>query len=241
VLEGQIEQVSPKGKLVWTWSTADHVDPAESTAWQRSIISAPVNNPAGVSAFDVYHANSISVSGNTVLVSLRYANAVYAIDRKTDDILWKLGGTPTSKSLAVLGDSRATSPFSGQHDARLLPDGTITVFDDESLVGAPRAVQYRIDPVARTATLVRSVSDPTIASSSCCGSARLTSDGHWLVSWGGDPTFGEYAADGTPLLRVTFTGVFSYRVVPVAASRVSSAALAKGMDAIAGQGERTNQ
>jgi hypothetical protein len=234
VLEGRIEEISPKGKLLWTWSTAGHVDVGEVASWRSTITAAPLIDPAGEPAYDVYHANSISISGNLLLVSLRYANAVYAIDRGTGYVVWKLGGTPTAQSLQVAADPLAASPFSGQHDARLLPDGTITVFDDESFTGrAPRAVQYRIDGVTRTATLLRSLSDPEITASSCCGSARLTADGDWLVSWGGDPTFGEYAADGRPLLRVSFDGLFSYRVVPVAASRLPVSALRAGMDAMA--------
>jgi hypothetical protein len=233
VLDGQIEEVSPSGKLLWTWSTADHVGIGEMAAWRDLIVAGPLEDPAGDPAYDVYHANSISVSGDLVLVSLRYANAVYAIDRTTGDVVWKLGGTPTPQSLSLVGDPLAPSPFSGQHDARLLPDGTITVFDDESFTGRPpRAVQYRIDSAARTATFMRSVSDPDVTASSCCGSARLTADGDWLVSWGGDPTFGEYAPDGRMLLRVSFDDVFSYRVIPVAASRLSATTLRAGMDAM---------
>lgn len=234
VLEGRIEEISPSGKLVWSWSTDGHVDPSESTAWAKSIVASPIDDASGAPQYDVYHANSVAVRGNLVVVSLRYENAVYGIDRKTGDILWKLGGTPTANSLTVVGDPHPTAPFSGQHDARILADGTLSLFDDQSLTGRPRAVQFRIDTASRSATLLRSLSDPTITVSPCCGSARVLADGNWLVSWGGDPTFGEYASDGTPLLRIQFGGLFSYRAVPVATSKLPIAALREGMDEVAG-------
>jgi hypothetical protein len=234
VLEGRIEEISPNGKLVWSWSTDGHVDPSESIAWAKSIVAGPINDAGGAPQYDVYHANSVSVSGNLVVVSMRYENAIFGIDRKTGNILWKLGGTPTPRSLTVVGDPHPESPFSGQHDARILADGTVSLFDDESQTGQPRAVQFKIDTTARTATLVRSLSDPAITTSPCCGSARLLSDGNWLVSWGGDPTLGEYAADGTPLLRIQFAGLFSYRAVPVATDKLPVTALRRGMDTLGG-------
>jgi uncharacterized protein YndB with AHSA1/START domain len=234
VLEGRIEEVSPNGKLVWSWSTDGHVDPSESIAWAKPIVAAPIDDANGTPQYDVYHANSVSISGNLVVVSMRYENAIFGIDKKTGAVLWKLGGTPTAKSLTVIGDPHPTSPFSGQHDARILADGTVSLFDDQSFTGQPRAVQFKIDTNAGSATLLRSLSDPTINTSSCCGSARVLSDGNWLVSWGGDPTFGEYGADGTPLLRIQFGGLFSYRAVPVAMSKLPVAALREGMDELAG-------
>jgi len=234
VLEGRIEEIAPNGKLDWSWSTDGHVDPSESIAWAKPIVSTPIDDASGAPQYDVYHANSVSISGNLVVVSMRYENAIFGIDKKTGNILWKLGGTPTPQSLTVVGDPHPTSPFSGQHDARILADGTVSLFDDESLTGRPRAVQFEIDAAAHSATLLRSLSDPTIDASSCCGSARMLSDGNWLVSWGGDPTFGEYGADGTPLLRIQFDGLFSYRAVPVATSKLRVAALREGMDALAG-------
>jgi outer membrane protein assembly factor BamB len=234
VLEGRIEEIAPNGKVVWSWSTDGHVDPSESIAWAKSIVSTPIDDASGAAQYDVYHANSVSISGNLVVVSMRYENAIFGIDRKTGNILWKLGGTPTPQSLTVVGDPHPDSPFSGQHDARILAGGTISLFDDESLTGEPRAVEFKVDAAARKATLLRSLSDPTITMSACCGSARVLSDGDWLVSWGGDPTLGEYATSGAPLLRIQFAGVFSYRAVPVAVDKLPIGALREGMDEVAG-------
>ena len=84
----------------------------------------------------------------------------------------------------MIGDPFAYT-FGGQHDARLLPDGTLTVFDNRTDLGSPpRAVRFRIDETAGTATLLNSISDPNVPASQCCGSARRLANGDWLIDWG---------------------------------------------------------
>jgi outer membrane protein assembly factor BamB len=234
VLEGKIEEISPTGKLVWSWSTDGHVDLSESTRWLPTIIGTPVILTDGETTYDFFHANAVSLDQGTVLLSLRQTDGVYAIDKATGQILWKLGGTPTPESLTVVGDPDGDVPFGGQHDVRVLPDGTITVFDDGTFLGRPpRAVHYRIDTTAHTATWLGQITDPAIGTSLCCGSARMLANGDWEVSWGGDDVVGEYGPDGTPLFRMTFAGLFSYRAVPVSDSLLSGAQLRAGMDAMA--------
>ena len=64
-------------------------------------------------------------------LSFRHLDAVYLINKDDGEIIWKLGGTPTPKSLTVVGDPEA-NPLGGQHFARLLADGTVTVYDNNS-------------------------------------------------------------------------------------------------------------
>ena len=50
-----------------------------------------------------------------------------------------------------------------QHDAREQPDGTITLFDNgatPAVHAQSRAIQVRLDPLRRTATLVREAHHP---------------------------------------------------------------------------------
>jgi hypothetical protein len=234
VLEADIEELAPDGKLVWSWTSDGRIGLDESSRWAKAIVSMPVPLPGHVEGYDVYHANSLSLAGNVILLSNRQDDAVYAIDRKTGKILWKLGGTPTPQSLTVVGDPRSNAPLGGQHDARLLSDGTLSVFDDASLQGQPpRAVRYRIDAASRTATFLGQVTDPSVISPICCGSARLLGNGNWLISWGNNPVVGEYEPDGTPVFRLTFDDLFSYRIVPVTGVNLSAAQLRAGMDAMA--------
>ena len=66
-----------------------------------------------------------------MIASFRHLDAVYKISKSTGKIVWKLGGTTTPKSLTVKDDPRAYT-LGAQHDARLLPDGTLTVFDNRT-------------------------------------------------------------------------------------------------------------
>ena len=89
----------------------------------------------------------------------------------TASVVWKLGGTARPESLTILNDPEFTtgSGFGGQHDARVLDDGSVTIFDngfhpDTVLRHPPRAVRYAIDAGAGTATLLEQVNDPSDAS-----------------------------------------------------------------------------
>jgi hypothetical protein len=239
VLEPRIEEVSPDGKLVWSWSDDGRIGvSATGNRWLQGLIDKPVTIPGPdgqpVAAYDLFHPNAVSLDGNVVLLSVRHTDAVYAIDKATGAILWQLGGAPSPQRLTVVGDPYGQVPFGGQHDVRIQPDGTVSVFDDGSFLNRPpRVVRYAIDTTAHTATLVESVSDPAVTESICCGSARRMFDGDWLVSWGGDPVVGEYRPDGTPVFKLDFGALFSYRAVPITHRRLTIAELRSAMDAIA--------
>lgn len=230
--DAEVREVAPDGHAVWTWSTADHIGLAETTAFGLS--STLTSMPIGP-AYDLTHINSVQDDGDGVLVSARHLDAVYRIRKADGTIDWKLGGTPTPRSLAVVGDPHGDTRFGGQHDARLLADGTLTVHDNGSLRGRPpEALRYRIDPAARTATLLERITGPATANPFCCGSARRLAGGDWLMSWGATPVVAEVRPDGTPVLTLTMPGdVFSYRAEPVAAGVLRRSALHAGMDAMA--------
>ncbi|MCW3051954.1 MAG: hypothetical protein JWN14_1124, partial [Chthonomonadales bacterium] len=177
VIDNQIEEIAPSGAVVWRWSSLDHIPVTEiSPRWQQQFVTS-------ASKADPYHMNSVHPDGDGFIVSFRHPDAVYRIDKTTGNVVWKLGGTPRAESLAFRGDTYGN--FGGQHDARVLPDGTLTLHDNGAGLGRPpRAVRYRLDTTAKTATLVEHVVDPDIPSSICCGSARKLSGGDWVMSWG---------------------------------------------------------
>jgi hypothetical protein len=227
-----IQEVTPSGTLVSQWDAMDHI-PVEETdpEWWSGIFQP---SALGVPGYDTYHLNSIEPDGaGGFIVSFRHLDAVYDIDQATGNIKWKLGGSQRPESLTIIGDSGVGPGFGGQHDARLLPDGTVSLHDNGTGRGrAPRAVRYAIDPVARTATLVEQVTDSTVSTSLCCGSARRLPGGDWVMSWGGGSVVTELAATNTPLFRLVFdNGLFSYRAEPVLPGQLSAAALRAGMDA----------
>ena len=231
VKDTELQQVNPGGGLVWDWKSQDHISLAETGRWWRRLV-----NSIAPGRYDILHWNSIEPAGNSVIASFRHLDAVYKIEKSTGSIVWKLGGTTTPKSLEVKDNPRSY-PLGGQHDARLLSDGTLTLFNDRTFLSneRPRAERYRINEEKGTATLVQSITDPAVSSTECCGSARLLSNGDWLISWGGyqNNPIGGYRPDGerTFLLRFDSSSSFSYRAEPVPAT-VSARDLRAGMRAM---------
>jgi VCBS repeat-containing protein len=227
VTDAVIEELNPNNEPVWSWSTQGHIGLAETGRWWPTALAS---NPR-----DIVHMNAVEpVGNNAILISLRHTDAVYKIDKATGEVLWKLGGTWTPKSLTVANDPEGAYPLGGQHDVRLQPDGTITIHDNNTnLPGAPRAVRYEINEATRTATLVEEVTDPEAPSSFCCGSARRSADGSWLFSWGGRSLVTEFNAAGQRTFRLGFGGVvFSYRAAAAPDNALSAAALRAGMDSM---------
>ena len=74
---------------------------------------------------DPYHFNSIQLTPDgDYLVSARHTSALYKIDGATGAIVWRLGG---KRSDFKLGPG---ARFNLQHDARMLDDGTVSLFDN---------------------------------------------------------------------------------------------------------------
>ncbi|HVA44565.1 MAG TPA: aryl-sulfate sulfotransferase [Acidimicrobiales bacterium] len=242
VQDAIVKEVAPDGTVVWSWDAADHIPVTEAPSdWWNTDLTTSFGGPG----YDVYHFNSASESGNDVLVSFRQLDAVYMINKTTGNIIWKLGGTtrPDGTSLTVLGDPDFPPGFGGQHDARIMPDGTITVHDDGTLRSRPpRGAQYRINMTNMTATLVQQVTDPLVASAFCCGSARLQPGGDWVMGWGFNNLITEINPSApltSPqfrqfLVEWTDPGLFNYRVEPVAPGVLSRPQLRADMNAYAG-------
>ena len=220
----ELQELSPNGGLVWLWRASDHIPFSEVTArWQSQCATGG----------DIYHWNSVEPDGDGYVLSFRHLDAVYRIDRGTGAIDWKLGGVPRPESLTVFGDPlSAVSTFCGQHDARVLDDGSVTVFDNGTGCRPSRAVRFAIDDTAQTATLLEDVRDSDGASSGCCGSTRRLPDGDWVSQWGNNPYLTEQTGTGVSVFKLSFTqGSFSYRANPVLPGELSRAALRAGMNA----------
>lgn len=220
------QELTPAGDLVWEWDTAAHIPVAETTEdWrdqQRSV------DPA---TYDPWHYNSVEDTGDGFIISFRHLDAVYKIDKTTGAIVWKLSGTPRAESLDIVGDP--LDGFSGQHDARLLDDGSVTLFDNGTLglrsSRTPRSIRYTIDPGAGTATLVGDVRDPIAPRSACCGSTRVLPGGNRVTGWGGRPDMTENRPDGSRVFRLTLNGPI-YRAIPLLPGQLTAEQLRTGMD-----------
>ena len=229
-----VQEIDPSnGSVVWSWDTADHVPVTEMDPqwWPTYITAGPTVPSCG---YDVYHWNAIEPTGSGFILSYRHLDAVYRIDQTTGSIDWKLGGSTRPESLTVVGDPvfDGGSHFGGQHDSRLQPDGSVTLFDDGTGLRSPRAVRYGIDTTARTATLLDSVSDPDITVSFCCGSARYLGSSVWVIGWGSAGAGTEMVGPTRQMtLKFTSPGAIVYRTIPLTSSQVTAPQLVDAMDA----------
>jgi hypothetical protein len=160
------------GNLVFDWKSIDHIHPE---VYVDDYNFDPNN-------FDYVHGNAVAedADGN-LLVSMRNANAIYKINRTTGNVIWVLGGN--SNQFDFTNDDG----FSGQHDVRILANGNITLFDNGNSRSAPkfsRAVEYEMDYVDSTATLVWEYSDESNSYSRAMGSFRVDESGERIIGFG---------------------------------------------------------
>jgi hypothetical protein len=212
-----VQELDPKGNLVWQWTGSEHVDPAkESTVSSSVLLDA-------TTIVDVFHCNSIDVdTDGNLLVSFRHADAVFYVSRATGAVVWKLGGAPFSKDgaeLITIADDPQTA-FYRQHDARFQPGGRISLFDDHGgHAGVARGVEYELDLEAGTARVAWQYLGAV--NSSGLGSFRRYADGSSVIGWGGTGNssglvMSEVDAAGNDLFDLSFEpGATSYRAIKV--------------------------
>lgn len=231
IASAEVQEVDPAGKVVWSWNSRGHIGLQETGRWWRSVLSNS-RRRLQREIFDPVHINSIEPRGSEeVVISTRHTDAVYGIDRATGDINWKLGGTPTGNSLRVTGDP-ATKLLGGQHDARIDRRGRLTIFDNgKDRPRRPRVVFYRLDLEQGRALYRGQLNDTEVTRSHCCGSARETSDGGWLVSWGDNPLVTRFDSQGRIAFRLHLPAS-TFRAVPVPQGATSVRKLSEGMAAM---------
>ncbi len=217
----EIQEVDPTGRLVWSWRASDHIDPV------RESMAPGTDTILGQSIVDVYHCNAIDVdSSGNLLLSARHADAIFYIDRTAGHIVWKLGGSDYSKDgadyLQIVDDPETS--FSLQHDARFLPNGDISLFDDHGAgSGVARGVEYALDHEKDVATVAWQFLG--IAASAAEGSCRRYADGETVIGWGYNTTDSRVVTEvntaGEEELDIAFTpNTASYRAIKVPLSQL---------------------
>jgi hypothetical protein len=181
------------GEVLFEWHSLDHVGLEESYVH-------PPEDPDF--AYDYFHVNSIDVDqdGN-LLVSARNTWAVYKIDRRSGETIWRLGGKRSDFEMA----EGTRTAF--QHDARRHKDGTITIFDNGAhpqVHEQSRAIQLRLDEEEMSATLLREYTSPEKILSTSQGNAQLLPNGNVLVGWGSAPFVSEFSGNGDLLINAAF-------------------------------------
>ena len=151
-----IQEVDVDGNVVFQWKSLDHIPVTDS-----------YQNLTGQNLGDYIHVNSVwfDETDGTIILSCRNTSEVIKISRVTGDIIWRMQGKHNQFTFTN-GIPGNTDPayFQVQHNARRLPNGNLTIFDNgysdhsDPQYGFfrpyTRGVEYVIDEVNMTARLV---------------------------------------------------------------------------------------
>jgi hypothetical protein len=189
--------------VLFEWHSSGHVPVEESYM--------PGTTKAG--NVDYFHINSIGVdTDGNLLISSRHTCTVYKVDRRTGEVIWRLGGKKSDFRFA------SGAAFNFQHDVRRVSDGTITLFDNGAsapnnvLEPTSRGLRLSLDTSAMTAGLVADYRAPDSRVTIAMGSMQLLPDASAFVGWGTVPLFSRIGADGKLLLDAELGGTsVSYR------------------------------
>jgi len=194
-----IQELDENDNVVFQWRSWDHFKITDCTEinLQDSLI-------------DYVHGNAIEVDvdGN-LLISSRHLDEITKINRKTGDIIWRMGGT--QNQMNFLNDNRR---YSRQHHIRVLDNGHYTLFDNGNYL-IPQyssALEYSVDEDNKTAELVWSYADEVIYGA-FMGSVERLDNGHTFIGWGGThPSYTEINSDKEKILEVDLSEPYlSYR------------------------------
>ncbi|HKJ24738.1 MAG TPA: arylsulfotransferase family protein [Myxococcota bacterium] len=156
----------------------------------------PVTRPEGLWYIDLLHMNSVETLhdprfvgrhplyalGN-LLLSSRHQDAIFVVDPKTKRLVWWYG----------------PGELSGQHDAQMLPNGNVLVFDNGLDRGWSRVVE--IDPVEKKIVWQYGDGDETRFFTSGRGAAQKLPNGNVLVSNSNEGEAFEVTRDGRVVWR----------------------------------------
>jgi hypothetical protein len=185
------------GKLLYTWDALKKIPLGDSEA------SLPTNG----FPWDAYHINSLQlVGGDTFLVSMRDTWAAYLVNIKTGNIEWTLGGKKSSFKFSPGAE------FQWQHDVRLQPNGTVTMFDDHccqltgggtyvKASGFSRALELKLDQATHTATKIVDYGTSAQFEADYMGDLQPLPNGNVMIGWGSEPYITELTSSGEPVLE----------------------------------------
>jgi hypothetical protein len=200
------------GKVLFQWNAADHVPYTDSEQPRPDSAAAPWN-------WFYINAVHLDTDGN-LLISARYARAVYKVSLRTGKIIWVLGGKHSTFRLkAAPGQvlDNAGEIFAYQHDPEAIGNNEYTLFDDESDSGSyllrySRVVTIRLDLTTRVATLVKSIRQPEDLLATEEGNAQTTRNGDLFISWGNLAYISEFSPTGQLLFNAQLPGMdITYR------------------------------
>jgi Arylsulfotransferase (ASST) len=174
------------GLVMFEWHALGHVP--------LSYSYAPVPHESGT-VYDYFHLNSIQPQADgDLLIGSRNTWAAYMINTAGGGTVWTLGGKHSSFTLG------SGVRFAWEHDAEVLPEGNVSIFDDEASPpesNQSRAIVVALNQAAHTATLARQLIHPgTRILTQSQGNAEGLPEDEEFVGWGEVGYASEFSAAG---------------------------------------------
>jgi hypothetical protein len=228
-----VYEVDPSGKIVWSWSAADHLA-------QFGFTPAELELVRHASSLDFLHINAMQVLGpnhwfddgdkrfapDNIMISSRDADVMAIIDRSTGAIVWRLGPDypPRGSDYAPETTPRPVDQIVGQHDPHMIPEGlpgagNVLLLDNQGEAGYPPAALQitsgsrvlEINPVRKTIVWEYQGYDSDQANwafwTPFIGGAQRLPNGNTLIDEGIDGRFFQV----TPSGRIVWEYVSPYR------------------------------
>lgn len=227
-----VQELDMDRNVLFEWRSWDHFNITDAISIADSLEYGPfylsVAEDFTAEEIDYAHGNAVEVDedGNFIL-SLRNMAEVTKINRQTGEIMWRWNGN--NNEFEMLSDIEGSlAEFSDIHDVRRTEEGTIILFDNGSLAAPARsrALEFEIDEVNKTCTLVWEYVHPENFWSVAMGGVQRLPNGNTLIGWGLDgypfvtdsipsilPRISEVNSEGELLMEVSFGApqVVTYR------------------------------
>ena len=153
----------------------------------RGIISScPTTSSRSSDQFDFDHPNAITIDldGNYI-VSWRNLDALTKINASTGALMWTLASplSALTSDFTIVGDP--SNGFSAQHCARIIDNGNLLLFDNGTShpTAVSRAVEYKLDESAHTATMVWQFHHAPEIYTQFTGSVQRLQNGNTFIGW----------------------------------------------------------
>ena len=205
-------RLAPDGSTEFAWSGWDHLRVRDWT-------EPPPPDPVSTEQPDFDHPNSLAfdLDGNYI-VSWRNQGEVTKIDARSGEFLWRLGGA--NNQFTFVDDP--LRGFSAQHDAHILPDGHLLLYDNGTRhqPQETRVVEYALNLAAHTARLVWEFRHTPPIYTPYVGSVQRLTSGNTAIGYGTAGHVTEVRPDGGVAweadMRVDGQPAFVYRLVRLA-------------------------
>ncbi len=176
-----LQELDLNKNVVFQWRSWDYIP----------IVDTYMSTKA--SAFDYIHVNAyVPDNDGNIIASFRNTCEIVKINRMTGAIMWRMGGK--QNQFAFIGEHAENAPtyYTYQHSIVRLPNGNFMLFDNGNLHPTPRsrAVEYQIDQVNKTATLVWEYYHTPDIYAPARGSVQRLANGNTVIGWGSAPSTG---------------------------------------------------